>query len=178
MSNEKRENDQVIKSVQSAVNELIKLEKIDQFFPQVGSNIVYSREGAESKSDVAALTGRMISSVKGPLVCGEVVYGASKYLASVVIAAQRLDVNIRAALNLKVDENLTRKLCKAGLSHVTIMSKTLENECPVTLYINESSELFDVYIHPGDYGVEPTTTILSETPQKLLEVMREILSLE
>ena len=34
------------------------------------------------------------------------------------------------------------------------------------------------YVHPGDFGVEPTTTIIERHPDRLVEIMEEIVELE
>ena len=116
--------------------------------------------------------------MRGPIACGEVAYGASSHLASVVIEAQKLNGEIRAGLNIKADEDVTLKLVKAGLKVATIPSVVEGEGCPVTHYIRRTGEFADAYVHPGDFGIEPTTTILAGHPDRLVEIMAEIVNLE
>ena len=48
----------------------------------------------------------------------------------------------------------------------------------MTHYISRTGDLADAYVHPGDFGVEPTTTIIETHPDKLVEIMAEIVKLE
>ena len=170
--------DQIPAALEAAVQRLTEIEGIEDYIPQVGSNIVYAKVGSSTIEDTVALTGRIIATTKGPIACGEVAYGASRYLASVVVEAQRLDGELRAGLNIKADEDVARRLKEAGLRVVTIPSRVEGEGCPVTHYIRSTGELADAYVHPGDFGIEPTTTILARHPERLVEMMVEIVKLE
>jgi len=167
--------DEVLSVLDEAVRRLIAVDGINWFIPQVGSNLVYAKAGSSGIEDVAALTGRIISTVRGPMACGEVAYGASRHLASAVIEAQRLDGGIRAAINIKADEDVERRLKQVGLSVLRIPSKVEGEGCPVTHYMRRTGELADAYIHPGDFGVEPTTTIIAGHPHLLVEKLEEMI---
>ena len=161
----------------AAVQRLTGIDGIGDYIPQVGSNLVYAKADSSTVEDAAALTGRIIATIRGPIACGEVAYGASSYLASVVIEAQRLNGEIRAGLNIRTDD-VARRLKEVGLTVVTIPSRIEGEGCPVTHYIRRTRELADAYVHPGDFGVEPTTTIIARHPDRLVEIMAEIVELE
>jgi hydroxymethylpyrimidine/phosphomethylpyrimidine kinase len=154
------------------------IDGIGDYIPQVGSNLVYAKLDSSTVEDVAALTGRIIATIRGPIACGEVAYGASRHLASVVIEAQKLDGEIRAGLNIKADDGLTQQLKDVGLKVVTIPSRVEGEGCPVTHYIRRTEGLADAYVHPGDFGVEPSTTIIARHPDRLVEIMAEIVEFE
>ena len=170
--------DPILVVLEAAVRRLIGIDGIDDYIPQVGSSLVYAKADSSAVEDVAALTGRIISTIRGPIACGEVAYGASSHLASVVIEAQRLDGEIRAGLNIRADEDVARRLKEVGLTLMTIPSRVEGEECPVTHYIRRTRELLDAFVHPGDFGIEPTTTIIASHPDRLVEIMEEIVEIE
>jgi predicted fused transcriptional regulator/phosphomethylpyrimidine kinase len=164
--------------LEAAVRRLTGIDGICDFIPQVGTNLVWAKADSSTIEDAVALIGRIIATIRGPIACGEAAYGASSHLASVVIEAQKLDGEIRAGLNIRANEDVTRRLKTMGLTVVTIPSKVEGEGCPVTHYIRRTGELADAYVHPGDFGIEPTTTIIARHPDKLVEIMTEIVELE
>jgi len=171
------DENQIPAMLEAAVRRLIGIDGIGGYIPQVGSNLVYAKANSSTVEDVIALTGRIIATIRGPIACGEMAYGASSHLASVVIEAQRIDGEIRAGLNIKADD-VARRLKEVGLTVVTIPSRIEGEGCPVTHYIRRTGELADAYVHPGGFGVEPTTTIIARHPDRLVEIMAEIVELE
>jgi predicted fused transcriptional regulator/phosphomethylpyrimidine kinase/hydrogenase maturation factor len=166
--------DTLLSSLKSALDSLIRIPRVERLLPQVGTNLVYAKEGAETAMDVAGLSGRVVASTGGALLCGETAYGASQHLASVVLEAEKKDSGVRSAINVKAGEDVATGLRRLGLSVVTIPSKVEGEGCPVTHYMRSHDELYDAYIHPGDFGVEPTTTILGESPETLVEILKEL----
>lgn len=164
--------------LEAAVLRLTAIDGLGGYIPQVGTNMVYAKVGSSTVEDAVALTGRIIATIRGPIACGEVAYGASSHLSSVVIEAQRLDGEIRAGLNIRADGDITRRLRQIGLTVATIPSKIEGEGCPVTHYIRRTGKLFDAYVHPGDFGVEPTTTIIAGHPDRLVEIIAEVVKIE
>ena len=110
-------------TLEAAVRRLTGIDGLGEYIPQVGSNLVYAKADSSTIEDAVALTGRIIATIRGPIACGEVAYGASSHLASVVIEAQRLNGEIRAGLNIKANDDVARRMKGAGLTVVTIPSK-------------------------------------------------------
>ncbi len=152
---------------------LMRLEEHAEFadlIPQVGTNMVYARPGAESLGEVAGLSGRVIRSLDHPRVCGEVVYGGSTHLGSAVLKALVLDPRLRAAVNIRGQDRIAEALREMGLEVVALPPVRSEG-CPVTDHLREAGEVRDAYYHPGAFAVEPTTTIFAETPGRLLDIL-------
>ncbi len=166
--------DALLSSLQSALEGLTEIPGVEGLLPQVGTNLVYMKMGAESAMDVAGLSGRVVAASGGALLCGDAAYGGSKYLASVVLEAAKKDGGVRSAVNIRAGEDVTGGLKRLGLRVVIIPGKLEEEGCPVTHYIRRHGKLFDAYVHPGDFGVEPTTTILGESPERIVEILKEL----
>ena len=160
--------------VDQTLTQLLKIEGFNVLIPQVGSNLVYAKEYAVTLKDIAALSGRIIATINGPLACGEVTYGASRYLASVLLAAMKHDDKIRAALNICARDDVTRRLGEIGLKVIIIPGKVEDSGCPVTHFIEKNVELMDAFVHPGDFGIEPTTTIIGRDPEILVDIIRKL----
>ncbi|MCW4048986.1 MAG: AIR synthase-related protein, partial [Candidatus Bathyarchaeota archaeon] len=170
-----KQTDEIMTRVNQAIDDLTKLEGFLDYIPEVGTNIVYSKPKPESPADVAGLSGRITRGTRKPLICGEVEYGASRYLASLLMEANKLNPTIRAAVNIRGGNDIPGKLSNLGLEAVVLPSKTKENVCPVTTYIRETGSLVNAYVHPGDFGIEATTTIIAETPEKLVSILDELI---
>lgn len=165
---------QELTRVEQAVTQLLMLERFNDLIPQVGSNLVYAKDNATTMKDIAALSGRIISTINGPLVCGKVAYGASRYLASVLLETMKHDDRVRAALNICAREDVSKKLDEIGLKVTVIPEKVEDEGCPVTHFIEKNVDLMDAYVHPGDFGIEPTTTIIGRDPEILVDIIRKL----
>ena len=95
-----------------------------------------------------------------------------------VLEAQKVEGSIRAAVNIRGGEDIKQMLEAAGVRVCVIPSRVEGEECPVTTYLRKSKTLYDAYLHPGDFGVEPTTTILGEKPKDLVDVLKRVLHRE
>lgn len=171
-----RPRDEVLDPLREALKALEEREEVSGLIPQVGVNMVYARPCAASVGDVAGLSGRVVVSMGRPKVCGEVVYGGSMHLASVVLAALRLNPAVRAAVNIRGGWDIVEALRTMGLRVLVLPPEATGDACPVTTYIREAVELWDAYAHPGAFGIEPTTTLIGETPGHLLETLIELAS--
>ncbi len=170
--------DSLLDELSRAVDHLLEIEGLVDLIPQVGMNIIYAKPTPEKDDDIAGLSGRIIKAMKKPMLCGEIKYGASKYLASVILQAQKIDESKRAAINLKYNPEIEKRLRAMGLK-VKLLPPKIEGEgCPVALYLVDTASLHDAYLHPGDFGVEPTSTIIGENPDELVKIIYELVGFE
>ena len=169
-----RPSDEVIDSLREALNSLEQDKQAYKIIPQVGTNMVYAKPWASSIEEVAGLSGRVVVSLGRPKVCGEIVYGGSIHMASVALSAMKLDPAARAAVNIRGGEEIEKVLLKMGLEVIEMPDTTTEDACPVATYIKHDGRLHEAYVHPGAFGIEPTTTIIGKTPGELLKVLLEL----
>ena len=169
-----RPHDEVIDALRKVLTTLEEHEELSALIPQVGVNMVYARTGATSIRDVAGLSGRVVRSMGRPKVCGDVVNGGSRYVGSVVLAALRLNPTARAAVSIRGGDDIVEALSGMGLSVRALPPTATGDACPVAVNISEAEELCDAYAHPGAFGIEPTTTLVGETPGQLLKTLIEL----
>ena len=172
------QKDPLIDELHGALDRLLMIPGLVDLIPEVGTNIVYAKPGAISPDMVAGLIGRIIKGSGKPMVCGEIAYGASRFLSSVLFEAMRINSSKRAAINIRGGNDIPDKLEKIGLQ-VHVLPSRLEGEgCPVAIYLESSEKILDAYLHPGDVGIEATTTIIGETPGYLVDVLEKLMELE
>ena len=134
--------------------------------------MVYAKENAKTEADVAGLSGRVVKSLNKPKICGKVVYGGSKHLAQVILAAIKYNKRFRAAVNIKASKEILKALKRLGLSIREV--PRIKSKCPIADFIQKEGKVYRVYYHPGDYGIEPSIVILAEKPQELVEILYKI----
>ncbi len=170
-----RKLDELEEAVSLALGEIEGLKGAERLIPQVGLNLVYSKTDPMGPLDVVGLNGRVVVSKGRPKACGEVEYGGSRFMASVVIEAQRRDARLRTAVVIRGGEDVADALRQIGKTVISLPPETLGEGCPVTRFILSGGKMADAYSHPGALGIEPTTTILDESPEKLVATLRELL---
>ncbi len=171
-----RKLDELEDSVSHALEEIELLKGAEKLIPQVGLNLVYSKLDPMGPLDVVGLNGRVIVSKGKPKACGEVEYGGSRFLASVIVEGQHRDQRLRAAVALRGGDDIADALRDIGLSVVDLPPEYIGEGCPVARFLFSGGNMADAYSHPGAFGIEPTTTILSTTPESLIEILRELLN--
>jgi predicted fused transcriptional regulator/phosphomethylpyrimidine kinase len=167
------ERDEVLEALRLALSRFEEHREFTGLIPEVGTNIVYAREGAESIGDVAGLSGRVIRSMGAPRVCGEVVYGGSTHLGSAILEAHKIDPTLRAAVNVKGQKRIAEALGEMSLDVATLPPVGGEG-CPVTDHLRKTGVMHDAFYHPGAFGIEPTTTILAGNPGRLIGILEEL----
>jgi len=169
-------SDPIISCLGRVFKELEEMPEFSKLVPQVGTNIVYAKEGAKSLSDVAGLSGRVVVSLGRPKVCGKVVYGGSKYLASFLLEVMKFDVSKRACVNIKADKNVMRVLKELKLSIRYVPPIRVEDVCPITMVVKCDKKVYDAYYYPGAHGIEPSIVILARNPSNLLDILKEVIN--
>jgi hydrogenase maturation factor/predicted fused transcriptional regulator/phosphomethylpyrimidine kinase len=166
--------DSVIVELSHALASALELDNLIDLVPEVGLNMVYSKPDPRSPQDVAGLSGRVINAMGKAMACGEVTYGASRYLSSVIIEATRLDSSKRAAVDIRGGDDLHRRLESIGLRVQILPHKIVGDRCPVAFHLKNSEKVLDAYVHPGDFGIEPTTTIIGDNPEYLVGILEKL----
>lgn len=146
---------------------------IDRIIPEVGSNIVYSPDGAKELSGVIGLTGRIIKTKIGVTVVGEPMYGGSRHLAKLLLIAREFNPDKRVAMNIV---ELTKP---HGLDRVYNVVQTGPHVDLEDFWVKVYEALRvkpDVLIDRGGVGLEPITYIFTKDFNELEEMIDYILS--
>lgn len=157
-----------IESVASAVRLLEGSSVFVRVMPEVSVNIAYAPAGARSAEDVVAVPGRIVK-VRGlPRSFMRPEYGASTYLAGVLLATLPVNGSKRAAMNIRYDAKVKRILgklraqtlyVKGGLTFAEDLREALRG----------TAGPFDAVVDPGGPASEPGTYLFADDPTGVAE---------
>jgi len=167
--------DPIVAEVEAAVRELTSIPGIHMFIPEVGSNVVAAREGADSIMDVVAVPGRIVKSGSQVVAVGRPTYGGSEFMAKLLLVASKRWSGIRAAVALKRCREVLKELEESGLSVCHVGPFTSPQE-----YFRELEEQLSKYERCdaiddlGGLGLEPVIYLLGSSAVALVSRVREI----
>lgn len=175
---------EVARNVRLAARQL-ELLLTDEWLPEIGTNLVYALPKATTADEVAALTGRIHRVCRHARALGHVNFGASRYMATVVLAAMRVDPEMRAAVNIKRTEDHLRRAREAGLV-VASFSRDMEPpEAPKDVEWGTLEAIRvtggtvpDVIEDAGGMRMEPVMRVLGHDPAELVDKVRRIMAVE
>ncbi len=156
----------------------------DEWLPEIGTNVVYALPNASNADDVAALSGRIHRVCKHARVLGHVNFGASKYMATVVLAAMRADPEMRAAVNVKRTEDHLRRAREAGLVVASFERDAEPADTPKDVEwgtleaIRATGAVPDVVEDAGGMRMEAVMRVLGREPAELVDKVRRIMAVE
>lgn len=162
------------KELKSAIEELLDFLPIN-LIPEVGINFGYALKNAKSSNDVCALNGRIVKSNYLPIREGEIDFGTSKHIASVIFAAMKHDPDIRSAMNIKFSKE-SIEICKNMNLSVGSFDRTYEPkdvkstmEWGTQEAISNLDFVPDIIYDEGGSGKEPMIRILGKNPNDVID---------
>lgn len=170
-------------TLQRAVEEVSLLDRFYELIPETQTNFVHATPEARSISDVAGVRGRIVRIGKSAVPASFIEFGASRHVASAVIAYMRVNPSFRSAINIRFDAKLLG-LCKSSFevsSYDRIKEpanvkkregSTVEWGTQVALRKRPSAEI--IY-HRGDIGKEPMITVFGKSPAEVVSKIKTIL---
>ncbi|HEY7734885.1 MAG TPA: bifunctional hydroxymethylpyrimidine kinase/phosphomethylpyrimidine kinase [Nitrososphaera sp.] len=172
-----------IAGLQQAVEEVSLLDRFFELIPETQTNFVYAIPEAKDISDVAGVRGRIVRIGKSAVPASFIEFGASRHVASAVIAYMRINPSFRSAINIRFDSKLV-KLCKSSF-RVSSYDRIKE---PANVKKKEGSTVgwgtqvalgkrpgADVIYHRGDFGKEPMITVFGKSPTEVVSKIKTIL---
>ncbi len=168
----------MLEALELAGKELERLMNPD-LLPEVGSNMGYAVLGALDLDEVAAFNGRIVRVGTEARKVGCAMFGASKHVGRIVLAASSHDPDKRCALNIKYSEDNVSACRKARLS---IASFDRESEpkgvSSMTWGVHAAIEDFgsvpDIIFDKGGVGKEPMIRVLGTSPENVLSKLKRM----
>jgi len=149
-----------------------------QMIPEVGMNFAYSLPHATTKDEICAINGRITKHIQRPVLCGTLDFGASKHVASIVLAARSYDQTMRSALNIRYSHETVHQCRTIGFT-IGSFDRNLEPPtAPSTMEWGTTQAIIacgyvpDVIYDTGSVGKEPMIRILGKNPQDVLEKIK------
>jgi hydroxymethylpyrimidine kinase / phosphomethylpyrimidine kinase / thiamine-phosphate diphosphorylase len=173
----------VLKELQHATLEIETMNRIVELLPETQSNMAFALPDAVDISDVAGVKGRIVRIDKVAKAVSNIEFGASRHVASAVLAYMTINRSMRCAMNIKYNKKLLR--ISNRLFEISEYQRINE---PVYLKKKEGSTIFwgikaallinptaDIVYHKGDFGKEPMIIVFGNEPKEVLDKLKKIL---
>jgi hydroxymethylpyrimidine/phosphomethylpyrimidine kinase len=155
---------------------------IASLIPEVQSNLGLALPRATTLQEVAAWEGRIVRVGEGICPVGRLRFGASRYVATIILTAMRADPMYRSAMNIRYGEDVLQA-CQAAdlrIAHVSRQDEALEappREAPpqasgIAEAIRGMGAVPDIIYELGEVGREAMVGVLG---YDALEVARKVL---
>ena len=173
----------ILVELQDSVQQVSTLNGFYRLIPETQTNFVYALPDAVKISDVAGVRGRIVKIVDTASVTSYIGFGASRHVASAVIAYMSVNPIVRSAINIKFDERIV-KVCKSLFSvssydRIKEPRKINREEGSSvrwgTLLALSKNHMADVIYHRGDIGKEPMITLFGKNPTEVVTKIKAIL---
>lgn len=171
--------------LQAAVDRLVALEGFYRLIPETHTNLAYALPDAASHSEVAAVRGRIARAGNAAVQVSRVEFGASRHMASAILACMSVRPATRAVANIRFDAQ-TLAACRATLKE-RVSSYDRKKE-PADVKKREGSTVSwgtraalgrnpraEAIYHEGDIGKEPMITIFGRDPADVVCKIERIL---
>jgi hydroxymethylpyrimidine/phosphomethylpyrimidine kinase len=172
-----------LEELQKAVEEVGGLNRFFVLIPETQTNFVYALPGAAQVSEVAGVRGRIVRIGNTSVPTSYIEFGASRHVASAVVAYMKHDPMIRAAINLRFDPNLLR-VCRS-LFEVSSYDRKREPSAIKrkegatvewgTRHALSKNPRAEIIYHTGDFGKEPMILLFGRTPAEVVTKIKSVL---
>ncbi len=172
------EGDRILGALSRAAARLWETPSLSTLSAEVQSNLGYALPGATAHREVAAFPGRIVRLPEGLSVVRPPAFGASRHIASVILAAMQYYPHLRSTMNIRFSEAVLRKSREKGLmaagfdrSEEPKVVKEREGsslEWGTSAAMRGTSAPPDLVYDRGDVGKEPMMRILGTDPDDVL----------
>ncbi|MDP8941232.1 MAG: bifunctional hydroxymethylpyrimidine kinase/phosphomethylpyrimidine kinase [Thermoproteota archaeon] len=174
----------VLKELQQATIEIEAMNGIAELLPETQSNIAYALPDAVDTSQIAGVKGRIVRIGKIARPVSNIEFGASRHVASAVLAYMTINRSMRCAMNIRYDKKLL-KIAKR-LFEISEYQRITE---PMSLKKKEGETILwgiktallsnpaaEIIYHKGEVGKEPMIMIFGTEPKDVLNKIKKILN--
>jgi hydroxymethylpyrimidine kinase / phosphomethylpyrimidine kinase / thiamine-phosphate diphosphorylase len=174
----------VLKELQQATIEIEAMNRIAELLPETQSNIAYALPDAVDTSQIAGVKGRIVRIGKIARPVSNIEFGASRHVASAVLAYMTINRSMRCAMNIRYDKKLL-KIAKR-LFEISEYQRITE---PMSLKKKEGETILwgiktallsnpaaEIIYHKGEVGKEPMIMIFGTEPNDVLNKIKKILN--
>ena len=138
--------------------------------PQVRVNIAIASNDALSKSDIAAIPGRLTPKGDKARPISSPKFGGSSHLSDLLLELRKLNPKISTIINLRWDPMISEALDKLDLKIVKL--KRDDEDLVISRNVLKSNAMID----EGGYGFEPSLYIFSSESDTVCHIVENIAS--
>lgn len=159
-------------------------QRLGMMIPEVRSNLGYALPMALNYEDVAGFPGRISQVGDAVLICKDPVFGGSRHIARVIMAAMQHAPQLRSAMNIRYSPAILAACKKLGYRAASFDRR---NEPPdvkdregstlewgTDLALKGLAQPPDLVYDEGDVGKEPMIRVLGTNPVEVVEKVNRI----
>ncbi len=169
--------DPYLVEVKDVYRELASLPDIQDYIPEVGTNIILLPPNARTFNEAIGFPGRIVKLNKGIRAVGPPTYGGSRHTARILLTVNKKWRSIRACIVLKRDKNITERAMKLGMK--TCLVSDYENEIELLEKIKKKiakrKEKCDIIDALPAKGMEPVIYVMGENAYDVLEKIKKLI---
>ncbi|MFX1501846.1 MAG: thiamine-phosphate synthase family protein [Promethearchaeota archaeon] len=182
------EKQNIINQIREIYSLISKDKDFSKLIPEVRMNISGSLSKAKSKSEIAAIEGR-ITIINGfPKASGDIKFGTSDHTARLILTAKEFDNSINFVINLKYIPELIesiKRYTKLELQEIS-REKQPENvkkkeystmQWLIKESVKEKGKIPDIIWDKGAIGKEPMMRLFGKNSNDLIRKLEQIIKL-
>lgn len=166
---------EVLTNVRQAARILAGTPGMATYIPNVGTNLGTALPDATGVTDVAAIPGRVYALGDRVEIPANPEFGASRHVATAVLAAMAADPSVRGAVNVATRDELLATARDRGLECLEF-DASYEDRAARLRERFESDGLPTVAYHEGAFGIEPVAYVFGETAVEAAELVAALVS--
>jgi predicted fused transcriptional regulator/phosphomethylpyrimidine kinase/predicted transcriptional regulator len=161
-------------SVRTAARRLAATPAMASLVPNVGTNVATALPDATEPTDVAAIPGRLVRMPGRVEVPANAEFGASRNVATAVLAAMAVDPDVRGGVNLALDEAFLAAARDRGMEPLEFDPEYEDRRERLATRFEDHGAVPRVCYHAGAFGVEPVCYVFGETAVDAVELAIDI----
>ena len=166
----------VLQNVREAARTLATTPNMAALVPNVGTNVGMALAGATDATAVAAIPGRIYTIGGRVEVPANPEFGASKHVATAILAAIAIDPETRGAVNIATDDDVLGAVRNRGIDPLEFDADYENRSEQLEACFDHRSEVPRVAYHRGAFGIEPTTYVFGSTALDAAQFVRGLAS--
>jgi predicted fused transcriptional regulator/phosphomethylpyrimidine kinase/predicted transcriptional regulator len=165
----------VLANVRTAARTLASTPGMAEYVPNVGTNVGMCLPEPRDETDVAAVPGRIYAMNGRIEIPSNPEFGASKHVATAVIAATAVDPEIHGAINVATDDDLLAAAERLGIDPLEFDADYEDRGAHLRSRFEDHGGVPRLAYHRGAFGIEPVTYVLGATAVDAADLIADLL---
>jgi len=159
-------------------------EKCGNIIPEVQSNFGYALPYANKAEDIAAIPGRIIRIGEETGTFGDLAFGASRHIASIILSAMKYNADYRCAMNIRFSEDIINICMSLGFDvdnfdrsdepDDTKFKEGYSLKWGIDSVLSKRNSIPDIIFDRGDLGKEPMIRVIGKKPADVVDKVLSI----
>ena len=159
-------------------------EKCGNIIPEVQSNFGYALPYANKAEDIAAIPGRIIRIGEETGTFGDLAFGASSHIASIILSAMKYNMDYRCAMNIRFSEDIINICMSLGFDvdnfdrsdepDDTKFKEGYSLKWGIDSVLSKRNSIPDIIFDRGDLGKEPMIRVIGKKPADVVDKVLSI----